>query len=89
MERRRTAVVGGGVAGLTAACLPACGSRQVAAVAVVSPLVMSYVLTLGSGKRLLENQLADRPGYAAYRARTSGLFPLPARRHPDPEDLRP
>ncbi|MEU7432299.1 DUF1295 domain-containing protein [Streptomyces sioyaensis] len=67
----------------------ACGTWQAAAVAVVSPLVMSYLLTLGSGKRLLENQLADRPGYAAYRARTSGFFPLPARRHPDPEDLRP
>ncbi|MFG2526929.1 class I SAM-dependent methyltransferase [Streptomyces sp. NPDC048516] len=43
----------------------------------------------GSGKRLLENHLADRPGYAAYTARTSGFLPLPPRRHPHPEDTRP
>ncbi|MFI9075572.1 DUF1295 domain-containing protein [Streptomyces sioyaensis] len=67
----------------------ACGTWQAAAAAVVAPLAMSYLLTLGSGKRLLGNQLAGRPGYAAYRARTSGFFPLRARRHPDPEDLRP
>ncbi|MEV6563574.1 DUF1295 domain-containing protein [Streptomyces kronopolitis] len=67
----------------------ACGTWQAAAVTVVSPLVMSFLLTLGSGKRLLEKQLADRPGYAAYTARTSGFLPLPPRRHPDPEDPRP
>ncbi|MDT0454555.1 DUF1295 domain-containing protein [Streptomyces sp. DSM 41527] len=69
--------------------LSACGTPQSAAVAVVSPLVMSYLLIHGSGKRLLENHLADRPGYAAYTARTSGFFPLPPRRHPHPEDPRP
>ncbi|MGW7486150.1 DUF1295 domain-containing protein [Streptomyces sp. NPDC054786] len=69
--------------------LLACGTVQSAAVAVVSPLVMSYLLIYGSGKRLLENHLADRPGYAAYTARTSGFFPLPPRRRPDPEDPRP
>ncbi|WP_433859610.1 DUF1295 domain-containing protein [Streptomyces kronopolitis] len=67
----------------------ACGTWQAAAVSVVSPLVMSFLLTLGSGKRLLEKQLADRPGYAAYTARTSGFLPLPPRRHPDPEAPRP
>ncbi|MCL6299907.1 DUF1295 domain-containing protein [Streptomyces kronopolitis] len=67
----------------------ACGTWQAAAVTVVSPLVMSCLLTVGSGKRLLEKQLADRPGYAAYTARTSGFLPLPPRRHPDPEDPRP
>lgn len=66
----------------------ACGTWQAAAVTVVSPLVMSCLLTVGSGKRLLEKQLADRPGYAAYTARTSGFLPLPPRRHPDPEDPR-
>ncbi|MFG2138309.1 DUF1295 domain-containing protein [Streptomyces sp. NPDC048650] len=60
--------------------LLACGTVQSAAVSVVSPLVMSWLLTYGSGKRLLENHLADRPGYAAYRARTSGFLPLPPRR---------
>ncbi|MGX1971255.1 DUF1295 domain-containing protein [Streptomyces kronopolitis] len=67
----------------------ACGTWEAAAVTVVSPLVMSCLLTVGSGKRLLEKQLADRPGYAAYTARTSGFLPLPPRRHPDPEDPRP
>ncbi|MGW9076340.1 DUF1295 domain-containing protein [Streptomyces kronopolitis] len=67
----------------------ACGTWQAAAVTVVSPLVMSCLLTVGSGKRLLEKQLTDRPGYAAYTARTSGFLPLPPRRHPDPEDPRP
>ncbi|WP_432142410.1 DUF1295 domain-containing protein [Streptomyces sp. bgisy084] len=69
--------------------LLACGNGQTAALAVVSPLVMSLLLTYGSGKRLLENQLSDRPGYAEYRARTSGFVPLPPRRHPHPEDPRP
>ncbi|MGW1893919.1 DUF1295 domain-containing protein [Streptomyces sp. NPDC002004] len=50
-----------------------------AAVAVVSPLVMSFLLIRGSGKALLERHMADRPGYAAYVARTSGFFPLPPR----------
>ncbi|AIA07423.1 DUF1295 domain-containing protein [Streptomyces noursei] len=57
-----------------------CGDWQAAAVACASPLVMSYLLIGGSGKRLLENHLAHRPGYAAYRARTSGFLPLPPRR---------
>lgn len=53
---------------------------QAAAVSVVSPLVMTYLLTAGSGKRLLERHLADRPGWARYTARTSGFFPRPPRR---------
>ncbi|WP_411136849.1 DUF1295 domain-containing protein [Streptomyces sp. C10] len=69
--------------------LLACGTAQSAALAVVSPLVMSLLLTYGSGKRLLENHLADRPGYAAYRARTSGFVPLPPRRRPHTEVPRP
>lgn len=60
----------------------ACGTWQAAAVSLVSPLVMSYLLIFGSGMRLLDNHLADRPGYAAYTARTSGFFPLPPRRAP-------
>ncbi|MEN8651257.1 DUF1295 domain-containing protein [Streptomyces sp. 21So2-11] len=60
--------------------LMACGSWQAAAVSVVSPLVMTYLLTRGSGKRLLEDHMADRPGFAAYVARTSGFFPRPPRR---------
>lgn len=60
--------------------LIACGSAQAAAVSVVSPLVMSYLLIAGSGKRLLERHMADRPGYAGYRARTSGFLPWPPKR---------
>ncbi|WP_030898345.1 DUF1295 domain-containing protein [Streptomyces sp. NRRL F-5126] len=59
----------------------ACGSWQTAAATVVSPVVMSLLLTRGSGKRLLEQHMADRPGFAAYAARTSGFFPLPPKRH--------
>lgn len=60
--------------------LIACGSAQAAAVSLVSPLVMSYLLIAGSGKRLLERHMAGRPGYAAYRARTSGFLPWPPKR---------
>lgn len=67
--------------------LLACGDWAVAASALVSPVVMSLLLTKGSGKRLLERQLADRPGYAEYAARTSGFFPMPPRPHEDVERL--
>lgn len=60
--------------------LIACDAPAAAAVSVVSPLVMSLLLTKGSGKRLLEQHMARRPGYAAYAERTSGFFPLPPRR---------
>ncbi|MEU6478009.1 DUF1295 domain-containing protein [Streptomyces sp. NPDC047017] len=53
-----------------------------AAVSVVSPLVMSVLLIKGSGKRLLERHMAQRPGWAAYAARTSGFFPRPPRERP-------
>ena len=59
--------------------LIACDSAGAAAATVVSPLVMSYLLIWGSGKRLLERQMAERPGYAEYAARTSGFFPRPPR----------
>lgn len=59
--------------------LIACDSAGAAALTVVSPLVMSYLLIWGSGKRLLERHMARRPGYAQYAARTSGFFPRPPR----------
>ncbi|MFE3685809.1 DUF1295 domain-containing protein [Streptomyces sp. NPDC059095] len=67
----------------------ACGTWQAAAVSVLSPLVMSYLLTRGSGQRLLEEHMKDRPGYAAYAARTSGFVPLPPRRRPGSQAPRP
>lgn len=57
--------------------LVVCDDPVVAAATLISPLVMSFLLIGGSGKRLLERHMADRPGFAAYTARTSGFFPLP------------
>ncbi|MGW7263369.1 DUF1295 domain-containing protein [Streptomyces sp. NPDC054842] len=59
--------------------LMACGSWQTAALALISPLTMTLLLTRGSGQRLLEAHMAQRPGYAAYQARTSGFLPRPPR----------
>ncbi|WP_103503682.1 MULTISPECIES: DUF1295 domain-containing protein [Streptomyces] len=66
--------------------LVAAGTWQIAALTVVSPLLMSFLLIFGSGKRLLERSMAERPGFAEYAARTSGFFPLPPRRDARPED---
>jgi steroid 5-alpha reductase family enzyme len=60
----------------------ACADRAAALVGLAAPLVMSYLLVFGSGKRLLERHMAGRPGYAGYAARTSGFVPLPPRRGP-------
>ncbi|KDQ66245.1 DUF1295 domain-containing protein [Streptomyces sp. NTK 937] len=54
-----------------------CQEPVVAAATLVSPVVMSLLLTMGSGKALLERHMEGRPGFAEYRARTSGFFPLP------------
>ncbi|WP_369213198.1 DUF1295 domain-containing protein [Streptomyces flavofungini] len=54
-----------------------CDDLGAAAATVVAPVVMSLLLTRGSGKALLERHMAERPGYAAYRRRTSGFFPRP------------
>ncbi len=67
----------------------ACGTWQAAAVSVVSPLVMSFLLTYGSGKRLLERHMANRSGYAAYAARTSGFIPRPPHREAHREAEQP
>ncbi len=56
-----------------------CGSWASLAT-VISPLLMTYLLVWGSGKRLTEQRMtAGRPGYAEYAARTSGFIPLPPR----------
>ncbi|QUQ65133.1 hypothetical protein JJ691_28540 [Kutzneria sp. CA-103260] len=54
------------------------------ALTVLSPLVMTFFLTRGTGKALTEKAMGDRPGYAEYVQRTSGFFPLP----PKPEGSR-
>lgn len=43
---------------------------------VLSPLAMTYFLVFRTGARLLEKEMAKRPGYREYMERTSG-FPLP------------
>ncbi len=47
---------------------------------VLSPIVMTFFLTKGSGARLTEKRMAGRPGMAEYVERTSGFFPLPPKR---------
>ncbi|MBW1600533.1 DUF1295 domain-containing protein [Streptomyces sp. JJ66] len=59
--------------------LLAAADWRVGLTVLVSPLVMSFLLTRGSGKRLLEEHMASRPGYARYAARVSGFFPRPPR----------
>jgi steroid 5-alpha reductase family enzyme len=49
---------------------------------LVSPLIMTVVLTRGTGQKMTERRMSggDRPGYPEYVARTSGFIPLPPRR---------
>lgn len=48
---------------------------------LVSPLLMTLILTRGTGQRMTEQRMSgNRPGYAEYVARTSGFIPLPPRR---------
>ncbi|MDX2294918.1 MULTISPECIES: DUF1295 domain-containing protein [Streptomyces] len=60
--------------------LLACTAWQPALAVLLSPVLMTLLLTVGSGKRLLEKHMAHRPGYTAYAARTSGFLPLPPRK---------
>jgi len=53
-------------------------------VTAVSPLLMTFILTRGTGQRMTERRMASRPGYAAYAARTSGFIPLPPRSREGP-----
>lgn len=46
---------------------------------IASPAMMVYLLVWGSGARLAERTMADRPGYAEYRFRTSMFVPWPPR----------
>ncbi len=60
--------------------LIACDHWQ-GALTVLSPVLMTFFLALGTGKPLLEKRMrTTRPGYAEYAERTSGFFPLPPRR---------
>jgi steroid 5-alpha reductase family enzyme len=45
-----------------------------------APILMTYLLTSGSGKKTLERSMITRPGYPAYMRWTSGFLPLPPKR---------
>jgi steroid 5-alpha reductase family enzyme len=48
---------------------------------IVSPIVMTLLLTVGSGMRLADRHMTrTRPEFADYARRTSGFIPLPPRR---------
>ena len=48
---------------------------------VIAPLLMTFILTRGTGQRLTDRRMAaTRPRYADYAARTSGFLPLPPRK---------
>ena len=48
---------------------------------VLGPLLMTFILTRGTGQRLTDRRMAaTRPQYADYAARTSGFFPRPPRK---------
>lgn len=47
---------------------------------VPAPILMTALLTAGSGVRILERHMARRPGWAEYAARTSVFVPLPPKR---------
>ena len=48
---------------------------------LLSPLLMTWFLAKGTGKPLLEKDMAERrPGYVDYVERTSGFVPLPPKK---------
>jgi len=51
--------------------------------AIAGPLLMTVILTRGTGARTTDRRMtARRPQYADYVARTSGFIPLPPKRAP-------
>lgn len=47
---------------------------------VPAPILMTLLLTKGSGARILEKHMAERDGWDEYAARTSGFIPLPPKK---------
>jgi steroid 5-alpha reductase family enzyme len=45
-----------------------------------APVIMTLLLTKGSGARILDKHMAGRAGWAEYAARTSSFVPLPPKR---------
>ena len=46
-------------------------------VTIFAPVLMTFLLTKGSGARILEKHMSGRPGWDAYAARTSMFIPRP------------
>ena len=49
-------------------------------VTVFAPVLMTLLLTKGSGARILEKHMSTRAGWAEYAARTSMFFPRPPKK---------
>ena len=47
---------------------------------IAAPILMTLLLTKGSGARILEKHMSTRAGWDEYAARTSGFFPLPPKK---------
>jgi steroid 5-alpha reductase family enzyme len=54
--------------------------RWPGALSVLAPIVMTLLLTKGSGARILEKYMSKRRGWEEYAARTSAFFPLPPKK---------
>ncbi len=55
-------------------------------ITVFAPALMTFLLVRVSGVALLEQNLAQRPGYREYIESTSTFFPWPPKRRPKDED---
>ena len=81
----------------TTSATPACGggssssppTRGRACVTVFAPVLMTLLLTKGSGARILEQHMCRREGWDEYAARTSMFFPLPPKKTVDALSERP
>jgi steroid 5-alpha reductase family enzyme len=49
-------------------------------VTIYAPIIMTLLLTVGSGARILEKSMSKRDGWAEYAERTSMFFPLPRKK---------
>jgi steroid 5-alpha reductase family enzyme len=47
---------------------------------IPAPIIMTLLLTKGSGARIMEQHMSTRAGWDDYAARTSGFFPLPPKK---------
>lgn len=50
-------------------------------VTIYAPVIMTLLLTKGSGARILEKHMSKRDGWDDYASRTSMFFPLPPKQH--------